>query len=84
MPQNENLSLPWRTALGPDWKRVHQTWLHSLGNLTLTGYNSEYSDRPFSEKRDMIGGFRQKSFEAQFRDLASSTSGMKMRSKPEA
>jgi uncharacterized protein with ParB-like and HNH nuclease domain/predicted transport protein len=59
MPQNENLSLAWRTTLGPDWKRVHQTWLHLLGNLTLTGYNSEYSDRPFSEKRDMIGGFKQ-------------------------
>ncbi len=59
MPQNENLSLPWRTALGPDWKRVHQTWLHSLGNLTLTGYNSEYSDRPFAEKRDMVGGFKE-------------------------
>jgi predicted transport protein len=59
MPQNENLLLDWRTALGPDWKRVHQTWLHSLGNLTLTGYNSEYSDRPFAEKRDMTGGFKE-------------------------
>ena len=34
-------------------------WLHTLGNLTLTGYNSEYSDRPFTEKRDMEGGFKQ-------------------------
>lgn len=34
-------------------------WLHTLGNLTLTGYNSEYSDRPFEEKRDMAGGFRE-------------------------
>ena len=59
MPQNENLSLAWRTALGPEWKRVQQTWLHSLGNLTLTGYNSEYSDRPFAEKRDMVGGFKE-------------------------
>ena len=31
--------------------------MHTLGNLTLTGYNTEYSDRPFAEKRDMIGGF---------------------------
>ena len=38
---------------------VQQTWLHTLGNLTLTGYNSEYSDRPFSEKRDMTGGFKE-------------------------
>ena len=53
LPQNENLSHQWREALGPDWQRVQQTWLHTLGNLTLTGYNSEYSDRPFAEKRDM-------------------------------
>ena len=59
LPQNENLSPAWKTALGPEWERVQQTWLHSLGNLTLTGYNSEYSDRPFPEKRDMFGGFRE-------------------------
>jgi len=38
---------------------VHETLLHTLGNLTLTGYNPEYSDRPFPEKRDMEGGFKQ-------------------------
>ena len=59
MPQNENLSSAWRNALGPDWKRVQETLLHTVGNLTLTGYNAEYSDRPFSEKRDMHGGFRE-------------------------
>ena len=59
MPQNENLSTEWRKALGEDWERVHQTWLHTLGNLTLTGYNSEYSDRPYVQKRDMKGGFRE-------------------------
>lgn len=59
MPQNDNLSEEWRTALGNDrWQQVHEEWLHTLGNLTLTGYNSEYSDRPFAEKRDMEGGFR--------------------------
>jgi uncharacterized protein with ParB-like and HNH nuclease domain/predicted transport protein len=58
LPQNENLALAWQTALGPDWQRVQKMWLHTLGNLTLTGYNSEYSDRPFAEKRDMKGGFR--------------------------
>ena len=57
MPQNENLSVAWQTALGPDWQRVQQEWLHTIGNLTLTGYNSEYSDREFAEKRDMKGGF---------------------------
>ena len=53
LPQNENLSAEWREALGPDWKRVQETWLHTLGNLTLTAYNADYSDRPFAEKRDM-------------------------------
>ena len=59
LPQNENLSKEWRTALGEDWENVQETWLHTLGNLTLTGYNSEYSDRPFTEKRVMSGGFKQ-------------------------
>ncbi len=59
LPQNENLSVEWQKELGPEWERVRKTWLHTLGNLTLTGYNSEYSDRPFAEKRDMEGGFRE-------------------------
>ncbi|WP_306369105.1 DUF262 and DUF1524 domain-containing protein [Nocardiopsis sp. CC223A] len=58
LPQNENLSERWRAELGPDWAQVQERYLHTLGNLTLTGYNSEYSDRPFAEKRDMEGGFR--------------------------
>ena len=59
LPQNENLSPQWKTALGPEWERVRNTWLHTIGNLTLTGYNSEYSDRPFTEKRDIKGGFKE-------------------------
>lgn len=62
LPQNENLSPAWKEALGPDWQRIQQTWLHTIGNLTLSGYNSEYSDRPFVEKRDMVGGFRESPF----------------------
>lgn len=57
MPQNEKLPAQWQAELGPDWQRIQKTYLHSLGNLTLTGYNPEYSDRPFVEKRDMKGGF---------------------------
>lgn len=53
LPQNENLSPEWREALGPEWQRIQETWLHTLGNLTLTAYNSEFSDRPFAYKRDM-------------------------------
>ncbi|TVQ60152.1 MAG: DUF262 domain-containing protein, partial [Spirulina sp. DLM2.Bin59] len=59
LPQNENLSKAWQEALGSEWQRIQETWLHTLGNLTLTGYNSEYSDRPFPEKRDMRGGFKE-------------------------
>ncbi|MCX6580827.1 MAG: DUF262 domain-containing protein [Candidatus Aminicenantes bacterium] len=59
LPQNENLSRKWQDDLGPDWQRVQETWLHTLGNLTLTGYNSDYRDLPFVEKRDMKGGFKE-------------------------
>jgi len=59
MPQNENLSKEWQDALGEEWKRVHETWLHTIGNLTLTGYNAEYSDSSFVKKRDMPGGFKE-------------------------
>lgn len=58
MPQNEQLGQDWQDMLGPDWSAVQGRLLHTLGNLTLTGYNPELSDRPFLEKRDMPGGFR--------------------------
>jgi uncharacterized protein with ParB-like and HNH nuclease domain/predicted transport protein len=59
LPQNPNLSTAWKQALGPEWERVQKQWLHTLGNLTLTGYNPEYSDRAFKEKRDMAGGLKE-------------------------
>lgn len=59
LPQNPMLSAQWKQALGDDAQRVQQQWLHTLGNLTLTGYNPEYSDHPFIQKRDMKGGFAQ-------------------------
>lgn len=59
LPQNEDLRPEWRTALGDDWQEIQAKYLHTLGNLTLTGYNSEYSDRPFIEKRDIKGGFHE-------------------------
>ena len=58
MPQNENLSKEWRDSLGSEWKNIQEAWLHTSGNLTLTGYNAEYSDRSFREKREMPGGFK--------------------------
>ena len=65
LPQNERLSGEWREALGPEWQRVQEKWLHTLGNLTLTGYNAEYSDRPFAEKRDMPGRLQRKPSQSQ-------------------
>ena len=59
MPQNENLSDEWKEALGPDWRRIQETLVHTLGNLTLTGYNPEYGDRSFAYKRDTQGGFKE-------------------------
>jgi len=54
LPQNEALSPDWQAELGSDWQRIQQIWLHTLGNLTLTAYNSEYSDYPFAYKRDQV------------------------------
>lgn len=57
LPQNSNLSEVWEEELGENWKDVQATYLHTIGNLTLTAYNAELSDRPFKEKRDIKGGF---------------------------
>ena len=54
MPQNRNLSTAWQKMLGDDWESVREHYLHTLGNLTLTGYNSELGDRPFDEKQTML------------------------------
>ena len=59
MPQNDPLSEEWQQELGVHFQRIHKDYLHTLGNLTLTGYNPELSNRPFHEKRNMVdGGFR--------------------------
>ena len=61
MPQNESLSGEWHAMLGSAWQEIQRLWLHRLGNLTLTGYNSTYSDRPFPEKKAIPGGFNESS-----------------------
>ncbi len=48
----ETLTKEWREDLGENWKEVHEKYLHTIGNLTLTGYNSELSNRSFADKRD--------------------------------
>ena len=65
LPQNENLSPGWQDALGPEWQSVQETWLHTLGNLTLTGYNAEYSDRSFTKKRGQAGWVQGEPHQAQ-------------------
>lgn len=54
LPQNPALSADWQAELGPDWQRIQSNYLHTLGNLTLTGYNSQYSDHSFAYKRDLV------------------------------
>ena len=58
LPQNPNLSAEWQQTLGADWQSIQNRYVHTIGNLTLTGYNSEMSDRSFPEKRDMPNGLR--------------------------
>jgi hypothetical protein len=54
MPQT--LTDDWRVHLGEDWETAHALWLHTLGNLTLTGYNSEMSNDDFAAKRQRLTG----------------------------
>lgn len=53
MPQNRD-NEKWHDEIGPNFSYVYEKYLHTLGNLTLTGYNSELSDKSFMEKREMI------------------------------
>lgn len=41
----------WQVMLGDRWKVEHETWLHTIGNLTLSGYNQDLSNKPFPEKQ---------------------------------
>ncbi len=54
LPQNKNLSTAWQKMLGENWENVRDRYLHTLGNLTLTAYNSELGDRPFAEKQELL------------------------------
>lgn len=57
MPQT--LTPEWQRDLGENFQAIHDKYLHTIGNLTLTGYNQEYSNNSFQEKRDMEKGFKQ-------------------------
>lgn len=55
MPQELNSA--WKKELGPDYERIHEEWLHRIGNLTLTAYNSKYKNASFTQKKTMEHGF---------------------------
>ncbi|WP_121286569.1 DUF262 and DUF1524 domain-containing protein [Helicobacter pylori] len=57
MPQT--LEEEWERDLGENFQAIHDKYLHTIGNLTLTGYNEKYSNNSFQEKRDMEKGFKQ-------------------------
>ena len=57
MPQT--LNDQWKQDLGENFLHIHDAWVNNIGNLTLTGRNSEFGNRSFKEKRDMLEeGFR--------------------------
>ncbi len=56
MPQK--LTEEWERDLGENFQAIHNKYLHTIGNLTLTGYNSEYSNKSFKEKQGMEKGFK--------------------------
>ena len=51
--------LDWATDLGNDWEQIHNKYLNTIGNLTLTGFNSEYQNYRFSYKKNMTDGYSQ-------------------------
>jgi uncharacterized protein with ParB-like and HNH nuclease domain/predicted transport protein len=57
LPQNSKTPSYWQKELGEDWEKIKEKYLHTIGNLTLTGYNSELSDKSFTEKKNIPGGF---------------------------
>ena len=58
LPQSEKdperLPIEWKKMLGENYRKVYTTYIHTLGNLTLTGYNSELSARPFNGKKQYL------------------------------
>ena len=53
LPQNKNMRQEWKEALGENYEEIQAQYINNLGNLTLTRYNSEMGDKPFSEKLEV-------------------------------
>lgn len=63
MPQNIDNNIYWQSILGEKWNDIHQKYLHTIGNLTLTAYNSNLSNKTFIEKKEMlVSGYDNSSF----------------------
>ena len=50
MPQT--LNGDWKAMLGDNFEEIQEKYLHTFANLTLTGINSELSNKAFEIKRD--------------------------------
>ncbi|MFT2678321.1 DUF262 domain-containing protein [Helicobacter pylori] len=48
----------WERDLGENFQEIHNKYLHTIGNLTLTGYNNEYSNKSFQGKQGMEKGYK--------------------------
>ncbi len=53
----QTITEQWKKELGPNFSEIHTKYLHTLANLTITGYNSKYSNKSFKEKKEMEHGF---------------------------
>lgn len=54
----ETLSNKWKEDLGEDrYQEIYDKYVHTFGNLSITGYNSEYSNLPFDDKKKIFNNF---------------------------
>ena len=52
MPQT--LNDEWRSQLGEVAGEIHEKYLHTVGNVTYSGYNSEMGNLPFERKKNIL------------------------------
>ncbi|WP_259327453.1 HNH endonuclease family protein [Bacteroides stercoris] len=70
MKESNTLTPQWKEELGENWQQIYDTYLHTFANLTLTGFNTSYSNHSFQEKKDgytdrkgnKINGFKNSAF----------------------
>ena len=67
MPQT--LTEKWKKELGDKWQDIHDTYVHTIGNLTLTGYNSKHSNKSFFEKKGLIREYSNIPLNKYFEDI---------------